>query len=96
MGSVGKGFSSIMTFGLGGKLLSDQKKKMQKAQSDIDASLRQTNANTVDAEAGTKPVEEQQKDIKKRRVNLFKTQGGIKGEELSPNSISKRQTLLGN
>lgn len=33
---------------------------------------------------------------KGKRATLFKTEGGIAGEELDPSSVQKRNTLLGN
>lgn len=33
---------------------------------------------------------------KQSRSALFETEGGVSGEELDPNSVEKRRTLLGN
>lgn len=33
---------------------------------------------------------------KKSRSALFETEGGVAGEELSPDAVTKRPTLLGN
>lgn len=45
------------------------------------------------------PVEETA-EAKRRasasRSALFETQGGVEGEELSPDDVDKRRTLLGN
>ena len=32
----------------------------------------------------------------KKRAALFETQGGITGQEIDPNNVQKRNTLLGN
>lgn len=65
---------------------------------------RKKAARTLDIEKGEgvatdeaiDTVKEQKKNIKKRRVNLFQTEGGVSGEELQPGQISQRKTLLGN
>lgn len=41
-------------------------------------------------------VEEDKAATKARRVNLFETEGGVSGQELTPEEIQKRPTLLGN
>ncbi len=74
------------------------------------SAIRQTRKQTKRAERATaavtqRPVEtapaveevkEEQKDIRKKRVNLFETAGGVAGEELQPEQITQRKTLLGN
>lgn len=33
---------------------------------------------------------------RKKRASLFETSGGVSGQELNPDQVQKRQTLLGN
>lgn len=51
------------------------------------------------AQVSTAPIKEIQDEsasAKKARVALFQTPGGVAGEELNPDQVKKRTTLLGN
>ena len=85
MGSFGEAIAGIFTGRAGRK----QRKRTERAS----AAIEERPVKTVEAVAG---VEEQRKDIKKRRVNLFETAGGVSGQELDPTQITKRKTLFGN
>lgn len=43
-----------------------------------------------------KSVDRNIKKQKRRRAQLFKTEGGVVGEEILPEQISRRSTILGN
>ncbi len=74
------------------------------------SATRQVRKQTKRAERATASVEERpvqtaeaveevkgaQTDIRKKRINLFETAGGVSGEELQPGQITQRRTLLGN
>lgn len=46
--------------------------------------------------AATKEVAADQATSKTARASLYSTVGGVQGEELMPDQVKKRQTLLGN
>lgn len=49
--------------------------------------------------ASRQPVEnaeEAQRKANKSRAALFETEGGVAGQELDPEGVQKRKTLLGN
>lgn len=46
--------------------------------------------------AAVKEVAADQATSKTARASLYATQGGVSGEELNPDQVKKRQTLLGN
>lgn len=71
----------------------------RKARAQMDAqSVEQ--AASIAAPTSTKAAVDETKaaqdDMKKKRVSLFATEGGVAGQELEPNQVSKRNTLLGN
>lgn len=41
-------------------------------------------------------AEADKKKSKSRRASLFETEGGVSGQELNPDQVQKRPTLLGN
>ena len=63
--------------------------KAERAEQSVDADP----VKTVEA---VKEVKEERTDIRKRRLNLFRTAGGASGEELDSSQITQRKTLLGN
>lgn len=50
----------------------------------------------VETGAATEEAEEEKKKAKRRRANLFETEGGAAGQELTPEEIQRRPTLFGN
>jgi hypothetical protein len=72
--------------------ISEQKKATKKAE----AANAAANANPVDTATAVTDTQAAQADIQKKRTNLFATDGGVSGQELNPNQVTKRQTLLGN
>lgn len=46
--------------------------------------------------AAAKEVEADQATSKTARASLYATAGGVAGEDLNPDQVKKRQTLLGN
>ncbi len=70
-------------------------------QSKAASKARQANAQALEKPIAVSPavddVKAAQDDARKKaRVNLFATEGGVSGQELQPNQVSKRPTLLGN
>ena len=47
------------------------------------------------ASVDTEDLKEEERKAKKNRVSLFKTEGGVSGEEVE-NTRQRRSTLLGN
>ena len=80
------------------------KLKMERAKKALNKPIQQaqTPEGRVQAAPAVEKTKELQKSLdpaqnkKKRRVNLFETEGGVLGQELSPTQVSKRNTLLGN
>ena len=60
------------------------------------AALNTAAAEPIAVAPAVEEVKKAQDDTKKKRTNLFATEGGVVGQELMPNQVSKRQTLLGN
>lgn len=50
----------------------------------------------VQTEQATQDVIADQQKTKSKRANLFKTGGGVSGEELQAGQVKQRATLLGN
>jgi len=50
----------------------------------------------VKTKESVKGAEEDKGATKRRRANLFETEGGVAGQELSPEQVQKRPTLFGN
>lgn len=46
--------------------------------------------------AAVKDVTDQAATAKTSRAALYATEGGVQGQELDPNQVKKRQSLLGN
>lgn len=53
-------------------------------------------APKADAAPATQEVKTEADDAKKARQALLETQGGIAGEELSPDEVKRRETIFGN
>ena len=79
----------------GGVLAASQANKANK-EMNRQKSIAADAANQVAVAPVVEEVKKSQESIKKQRINLFETEGGILGQELQPNQVSKRQTLLGN
>lgn len=58
--------------------------------------ISSANAGKVASDTALATLKSDQADTARKRVNLFETAGGITGQELGGNQVSKRQTLLGN
>jgi len=50
----------------------------------------------VSTGAATKEAQIDEKKNKRRRANLFRTEGGVSGEELEPDETTRRSTIFGN
>lgn len=48
------------------------------------------------SEKASDSVKSDAQDAKKARARLLETQGGASGEEINPENVGKRPTLLGN
>lgn len=46
--------------------------------------------------AAVEKTEEEKKKAKTGRSALYETEGGVSGQELSPDEVKRRSTLLGN
>ena len=46
--------------------------------------------------SGANSVQQAARKAKKSRTALFETEGGVSGQELQPDQVTQRNTLLGN
>ena len=70
-----------------------QEKAQEKANRALLASQQD---NAVETDEALEDSEADETAILARKLNLFETEGGASGEELEPDEITQRQTLLGN
>ncbi len=81
---------SFDTFDLFGTRAADRTKRQ------ADYAAADAVADPIAVDPAVDQLKNSQTDITKKRLNLFATDGGINGQELTPNQVSKRPTLLGN
>ena len=71
-------------------------RQQRKAGKRADRAAAAAEDRPVDTAGAVDEVKTEQRNIRRRRVNLFETAGGVSGEELQPGQVSQRRTLLGN